>query len=84
MLLWETLRTAWKALGASKLRTALTGATVVLITFALLCFMSATTYVGKVEYGVNAKAVAPSVLIRQPGERYLAEQAFLASVQGEV
>ena len=24
MLLWETLRTAWKALGASKLRTALT------------------------------------------------------------
>ena len=68
-----------------KLRTALTGTTVVLITFALLCFMSATTYVGKTEKTLDAKASAPAVLIRQPGERSLPSKAlaFLENMVGK-
>jgi len=50
-----------------KVRTALTGATIVLVTFALLCFSSASSYVDKKEFrieGVTARQ--PSVLIRRP------------------
>ena len=68
-----------------KLRTALTGVTVVLITFALLCFMSATTYVGKTEKTLDVKATAPAVLVRQPGERALPAKAltFLQNMVGK-
>ena len=41
-----------------KLRTALTGVTVMLITFCLLCFMSTSNYVGQKEF-VAKKANSP-------------------------
>lgn len=50
-----------------KVRTALTGATIVLVTFALLCFSSASSYVDKKEFRLdNAKAQRPSVMVRRP------------------
>ncbi len=61
-----------------KLRTALTGITIMLITFALLCFMSTSSYTGQREFVVKMKE-SPSytgVLIRQPGQRTMSTQAF--------
>jgi len=52
-----------------KLRTALTGITVVLITFALLCFMSASSYVGKKGRRRGDDALYPGVLIALPKSR---------------
>ncbi|MFW6107605.1 MAG: FtsX-like permease family protein, partial [bacterium] len=49
-----------------KFRTALTGATVILITFAMLCFMSSSRYRWQREFKVAEKARFPGVLIRQP------------------
>jgi hypothetical protein len=59
-----------------KLRTALTAVTIMLITFALLSFMSASTYVGKSEYGIDARSQQPSVLIRLPQDRVIPQDAL--------
>lgn len=58
------------------LRTALTGLTVMLITFALLCFMSTSTYVEKSEYSINKRNVEPSMLIQQPGFSFMPGSAY--------
>jgi hypothetical protein len=47
-----------------KVRTFLTGTTVVVITFSLLCFMSTSTYVGHTELSVDAEAQYTGVLVR--------------------
>ena len=50
-----------------KVRTALTGATIVLVTFALLCFSSASSYVDKKDFRLDGvTAPHPSVLVRRP------------------
>ena len=49
-----------------RLRTALTGTTVVLITFCLMCFLSTSTYTGRRRYVLDAEAPYTGVLIRQP------------------
>ncbi len=54
-----------------KLRTVLTGMTVVLITFALLCFVSTSQYVGYRQYALDENAAFTGVLIRQAGSRPL-------------
>ena len=54
-----------------KLRTVLTGMTVVLITFALLCFVSTSQYTGYRQYALDQKAGFTGVLIRQPSSRPL-------------
>ena len=54
-----------------KLRTILTGMTVVLITFALLCFVSTSEYSGYRQYALDQKATFTGVLIRQTGSRPL-------------
>ncbi len=59
-----------------KLRTILTGMTIVLITFSLLCFMSASTYEGKKEYSINKPFDNHAVLIRQPADRPMPDQAL--------
>jgi len=83
-LLTTSIRLGIANMRKRKLRTALTGITVILITFALLCFMSASTYVEKTEQSVDARAVAPAVLVRQPGERVLPYEAlgFLRNMLG--
>jgi len=58
-----------------KLRTALTGAAVVLITFSLLCFMSTSTYTGRRQLTVDVEARYTGVLIRQPSRRPMSEDA---------
>jgi len=54
-----------------KLRTALTGATIMMITFAMLCFTSTTTYVGEKDLPLEIEKPAPytGVLLRQPSQR---------------
>ena len=50
-----------------KVRTALTGTTIMLVTFALLCFSSASSYIDKRDFrldGITARH--PSVLVRRP------------------
>ncbi len=64
-----------------KLRTALTGITIMLVTFALLCFTSTSHYVGQKEYEVHAKAPYSGVLVRQPSSRPMPEQAYDYLVQ---
>lgn len=59
-----------------KLRTALTGLSVVLITFALLCFMSTSRYSGKREYEVGAAGEARGLLLREPSSRALPTAAL--------
>ena len=50
-----------------KMRTALTAITIVLVTFALLCFSSTSSYVDKKEFRLDGvKAKHPSVLVRRP------------------
>lgn len=68
-----------------KLRTVLTGATICLITFALLCFTSATTYVGLREYRIHNRPTLTGVLIRQSRSRAMQDQAleYLECVVGE-
>ena len=59
-----------------KLRTALTATTIILITFALLCFSSATTYQTRRELLLRGvESPYPGVLIRLPGMQRLAERA---------
>lgn len=52
-----------------KLRTALTGATVMLITFALLCFTSVSSYSKPAERILSVNAPYTGLLIRQPQQR---------------
>jgi len=54
-----------------KLRTFLTGMTVVLITFGLLCFVSTSQYKGYRQYSLDQKANFTGVLIRQTSSRPL-------------
>ena len=71
-----------------KFRTVLTGTTVVLITFAMLCFMSTSHYIGQREFSIGAETTDPGseyVLIRQPSSRAMPSQALthLAQAAGE-
>jgi len=68
-----------------KLRTALTGITVMLITFALLCFTSTSRYVGHKQYELRVTAPYTGVLVRQPSNRAMPIQAatYLEQVAGE-
>ena len=60
-----------------KLRTALTGATIVMITFAMLCFTSTTTYIGEKDLTLQIEEPAPytGVLLRQPSQRRIRRRA---------
>jgi FtsX-like permease family protein len=68
-----------------KFRTALTGTTVMLITFAMLCFMSTSSYQGRSEFRIADQAPFTGVLIRQPGSRAMppAAQFYLQQIVGE-
>ena len=60
-----------------KLRTGLTGATIVMITFAMLCFTSTTTYIGEKDLTLQLEKPAPytGVLLRQPSQRRIRRRA---------
>jgi len=60
-----------------KLRTGLTGTTIVLITFAMLCFTSTTTYVGEKDLTPQFEVPAPytGVLFRKPSQRRINRRA---------
>lgn len=62
-----------------KLRTALTGLTIVLITFAMLCFTSTTTYIGEKDLTLQIEkpAAYTGVLLRQPSQRRIRRRAEL-------
>ncbi len=50
-----------------KVRTLLTGSTIVLVTFALLCFSSASSYVDRRDFRLSGlEAERPTVLVRRP------------------
>ncbi|MBN1675581.1 MAG: hypothetical protein JXR37_31355 [Kiritimatiellae bacterium] len=59
-----------------KLRTALTGTTIILITFALLCFTSVSNYVGQKQFRLDVAAPYTGLLIRQASTRPMPEQAL--------
>ncbi len=59
-----------------KLRTALTGITIVLITFALLCYMSTSTYDDKKEMELDTTAPFTGVLVAQPSSRAMPDEAL--------
>ncbi len=62
-----------------KVRTLLTGTTIVLVTFALLCFSSTSSYVDKKDFKLeNVKTATPSVLVRRPTSGPLAWEAVPA------
>jgi hypothetical protein len=67
-----------------KFRTALTGLAVVLTTFALLCFVSASSYVGQRRRDLSQAAPYRGVLVREPGRRPMPEKAaaYLETVVG--
>ena len=62
-----------------RLRTALTGATIVLITFAMLCFTSTTTYIGEKDLTLQIEKPPEytGVLLRQPSQRRIRRRAEL-------
>ena len=62
-----------------KLRTALTGVTIVLITFAMLCFTSTTTYIGEKDLTLQLEKppAYTGVLLRQPSQRRIRRRAEL-------
>jgi hypothetical protein len=68
-----------------KLRTALTGATVVLVTFALLCFSSINAYTDRKEFKVNARSPYTGLLLRLPASRPLPGPVlpYLSALYGE-
>ena len=68
-----------------KLRTALTGITVMLITFALMCFMSTTNIVGQKQFKVNSDKVPSAVYIRQPSRAAMPvmSREYVSSVMPE-
>lgn len=59
-----------------KLRTALTGITVILVTFALLCFTSTSNFVGQKEFSLDIESPYSGVLIRQPSTRTMPDEAL--------
>ena len=62
-----------------RFRTALTATTIMLITFALLCFSSARNYTEKRQYRIAAAGpVQASVLVRQPGLRVMPRAALMS------
>ncbi|MBN1516335.1 ABC transporter permease [Candidatus Sumerlaeota bacterium] len=67
------------------LRTTLTGITVVLVTFALLCFTSTSNYSGQKEYKLDAKPRFTGVLLSQPGSRAFDAKAlsYLKTIVGD-
>ena len=67
------------------LRTVLTGVTVMLVTFSLLCFMSTSTYVQRSEYTIPGNPGRASVLVRLPGYAPLARAAldYIRSAAGD-
>jgi len=62
-----------------KLRTGLTGATIMLITFAMLCFTSASTYIGERDLVLNQVKPPPftGVLLQQPAQQDIPRRAEL-------
>ena len=62
-----------------KLRTGLTGATIILITFAMLCFTSTTTYIGEKDLTLELEKPPEytGVLLRQPSQRRIRRRAEL-------
>jgi hypothetical protein len=83
-LMTTALRLGIANMRRRRFRTILTGTTVVLITFAMLCFMSTSSYIGHREFRVADRAPYTGVLIRQPGSRAMPRAALfqLASVVG--
>ncbi len=81
-LAYTALRLGIANMRKRKLRTALTAATVILITFALLCFMSASSYHTTRDSTVRTKAsfqpAFAGVLIALPANREMAPQALRA------
>lgn len=59
-----------------KFRTALTAITVVLITFAVLCFTSASRYQGTISLPTGIDAQYPGLLLRQRGFRNMPREAL--------
>jgi hypothetical protein len=60
-----------------KVRTALTSITIMLVTFALLCFSSTSSYSMRREFRINDQSdVQPEVMIRQPSMSRLPVQAL--------
>lgn len=59
-----------------KLRTVLTGATVVLITFTLLCFSSTSSYQGQKDNRINGASPYTGLLVRQPSIRALQREVL--------
>ena len=70
-LLTIALRLGIANMRKRKLRTTLTGLTVVLITFALLCFISTSRYTGKKDFAAGGQAAYSGVLVRQAADRVL-------------
>ncbi|MCG3178470.1 MAG: hypothetical protein BIFFINMI_00797 [Phycisphaerae bacterium] len=68
-----------------KVRTLLTGSTVVLITFALLCFTSVSSYSDQKELSLDSAAPFTGLFIRQPQDRQMPSEslAYLRVVMGE-
>src|SRR5204863_2990810 len=54
-----------------KFRTALTSITVILITFAVLCFTSASRYLDTVTLPTGVESVHPGIMMRQRGFRQM-------------
>jgi len=59
-----------------KFRTALTSLTIVLITFAVLCFASASTVIDTISLPISAAPTAPSLMLRQRGFRPMSAGAL--------
>ncbi|MHC4506586.1 MAG: hypothetical protein ACYTFI_25105, partial [Planctomycetota bacterium] len=81
-VLWGAVRLGIANMRKRKVRTVLTGTTVVLITFVLLCFTSTSSYSGRREFPLEdakGRPVAASytgALIRQPAKRLMPDRAL--------
>ncbi len=75
-LLTTALRLGIANMRRRRFRTALTGLTVVLITFAMLCFMSTSSYIGHKEFSLGQTAQFSGALVRQPALRAMPGGAF--------
>jgi len=75
-VLMSAVRLGMANMRKRKIRTGLTGVSVVIITFVLLCFTSTSSFEGRVEYGLAAKAPYSGALVRQPSTRPMPDQAL--------
>jgi hypothetical protein len=84
-LFWTAVRLGIANMRKRKLRTALTGTTVALVTFALLCFVSTSKFGGTEEHTLNIASPYTGVLVRQPVMRPMPAQsrAYLENALGE-